>query len=170
MRRLDRRVIRRIIIVTCVCFGIGLAALGYLALRRPARAAQGPAIVLYSGEDFTGEKLVLADTVFDMPVTKDAQGAELNWNDEVRSIVVLGGTWRLYQHGRCNTELDESELAAFDVRTKTPAGGWSCLLSGLSTGPLELPNAAAGGFWRDISSIELVSTQNLPDWAFDLRK
>jgi len=161
---------RRIITFTIICFAVGVAVLAYFVVRDSAAAAPAPQIILFSGENFTGSSVTITDTIFDMPVFKDEKSGELNWNDETRSIIVVSGTWRLYQHGRCNTKLDETDLASFDIKTKEVAGGWSCLLSAISTGPLEIPNPAIGGFWRDISSIELVSTENLPDWAFDLRK
>jgi len=88
----------------------------------------------------------------------------------LRSFVIVSGTWRLYQHGRCNTQLDDTKLLDFNLKEKPEVGGWSTLLSGLSDGPLQIPTVAAGGIWRDVSSIELVSTQNLPDWAMDFRK
>jgi hypothetical protein len=83
----------------------------------------------------------------------------------VRSLVVVSGTWRLWQNGRCNTRLDDTPVEALDVSTKEPEPGWSCLVSATSAGPLELSSGAAGGFLHDVSSIELVSVENLPDWA-----
>jgi hypothetical protein len=80
-------------------------------------------------------------------------------------LIVVSGTWRLFQNGRSNTKLDETPLEALDVRSKEKESGWSTLVSATSRGPLELRSGAAGGFFRDISSIELVSAENLPDWA-----
>jgi hypothetical protein len=39
------------------------------------------------------------------------------------------------------------------------------LVSANSQGPVEIPGVEFGGFAEDVSSIELVSAENLPDWA-----
>jgi hypothetical protein len=151
----------------------GTLIFGYVSWsgRLVAGAAGGAQIILYEGEDFTGNSVTLGDTCFDLPVHKNASSTEeFNWNDEVRSIVIVKGTWRLYQNGRCNTLLDDSTAAETSVKGRLPVGGWSTLISATSRGPLRIPNVAAGGIWRDVSSVELVSDQNLPDWALDFRK
>ena len=150
-----------------------LAALGggIAVLRRPAVSAQDakkPVLILYWEEDFQGPSLEVTGSLRDLPVVTDAFGNQLDWNDRVRSVVVAGGTWRLFQHGRANTRLDDTPLEALDVRTKEKEAGWSCLLSATSAGPPELRSGAAGGFYQDVSSIELVSEENLPDWASPL--
>jgi hypothetical protein len=154
-----------------LAFAAVLAAVYFLVSSDPQPASAGdvlPSITLFSGEDFTGRSLTIAGTCYDMPKEGDGPTA-YDWNDEVRSVVVNGGTWRLYQHGRCNTKLDPTRLADFNVRAKEPEGGWSCLLSATSTGPLKIPNTAAAGFFRDVSSLELVSSRNLPDWSMSFR-
>jgi len=159
---------RRLLLALMVTGALSAAAvLRYQSTRRPAAAAQseGPLLVLYWEEDFQGRALEVTGSLPDLPVEADASGNTFDWNDEVRSIVVVSGTWRLFQNGRSNTKLDETPLAALDVRTKEKESGWSTLVSATSKGPLELRNGAAGGFHRDISSIELVSAENLPDWA-----
>lgn len=139
---------------------------GAFVMRAPSTAAQiGPKIILYWEENFEGRSLELTGTTVDLPIVSDAFGNEFDWNDEVRSIVVVGGTWRVFQNGRLGTRLDATPLEVLDVRAKPKAAGWSCLLSATSRGPLEIPNAAVGDFFHDISSVELVSEQNLPDWA-----
>ena len=156
--------------IYAVLFVLGaLAALASVIgiRKRPVVSAEaGKALlILYWEEDFQGRSLEVTGSLPDLPVQADANGNHFAWNDEVRSVVVAGGTWRLYQNGRANTKLDETPLEALDVRTKEKESGWSTLVSATSAGPLELRNGAAGGFYRDISSIELVSTENLPDWA-----
>lgn len=134
--------------------------------RRPVQAQEGkPLLMLYWEEDFQGRALEVTGSVPDLPLEADAFGNTFDWNDEVRSVVVVSGTWRLFQNGRSNTKLDETPLEALDVRAKEKESGWSTLISATSTGPLEIRNGAVGGFFRDVSSIELVSASNLPDWA-----
>ncbi len=133
------------------------------------RFAEEPLLILYSQEDFQGHGVEITGSVPDLPIDVDARANEFDWNDQVRSIIVVRGTWRLYQHGRCNTVLDDTPTELLNVRAKASRAGWSTLVSATSRGALELPNAAAGGFYRDISSVELVSEQNLPDWAAPTR-
>jgi hypothetical protein len=146
-----------------------VVGVGFSLLREPPVAAQeigrGPLIVVFWEENFKGRSLEVHDTIFDMPVVTDEYKNEFNWSDEVRSILVLRGTWRIYQHGRCNTKLDETKAKDLDVKTKERIPGWSTLVSATSAGPLELSSPASGCFYHDISSIELVSEKNLPDWA-----
>lgn len=145
-------------------------------LRRSTVTAQvkvdpslGPKLILFWEPDFQGPSLEITGTVADMPVIIDANGAEFNWNDNVRSLIVVGGTWRLHQNGRLNTKLDDTPLEILDLRTKETTEGWSCLVSASSTGPLQIANPAAGGFSNDISSVELVSEKNMPDWLLPTR-
>lgn len=152
-----------------IVLGLGLLlAMGLLLVsREPAVSAQAgqPTLIVYWEDDFQGPALEVRGSLPDLPVQVDASGNALDWNDRVRSVVVVSGTWRLYQHGRSNTKLDDTPLSALDVRAKEKEAGWSCLVSATSKGPLALPNGSAGGFYPDISSIELVSAENLPDWS-----
>ena len=147
----------------CALLGLALAA----SLGRPALKAQGgkPLLILYWEEDFQGRSLEVTDTLPDLPKVEDEHGNVFDWNDEVRSLIVVSGTWRLYQHGRLNTRLDDTPLEELDLRAKEREPGWSTLVSATSAGPLKIPNAAAGGFLREVSSVELVSAEDLPDWA-----
>lgn len=151
---------------------IGGALAGIKGPAGSAQAASGdlsqPLLILYWEESFQGRSLEVTGTLPDLPVVKDEFGNELNWNDEVRSIVVASGTWRIFAGGRCGTELDDTPLESLDLSTKKRVPGWSTLLSATSAGPLAIPSEAAGGFYRDISSVELVSEENLPDWASPL--
>jgi hypothetical protein len=157
---------RRTIVLLALAGIVGISlALTAVRWRLPAAALGKPLLVLYWEESFQGRSLEVTGTLADLPVEIDLFGNEFDWNDQVRSITVVSGTWRLYQHGRCNTELDETLLGDLNVAAKQTRAGWSCLISATSARPLELPSAAAGGFEPDISSIELVSEENLPDWA-----
>lgn len=154
---------------TIVVLSLGLVLAGTIGAvsywRSTATAQDVPKIILFWEENFEGRSLEVTGSAIDLPVIGDVFGNEFDWNDEVRSIIVVSGTWRLYQHGRCNTELDQTPLELLDVARKQRRAGWSTLVSATSKGPLELPSAAVGGFFHDISSIELVSEANLPDWA-----
>jgi hypothetical protein len=164
---------KKILLVSLIVLPLGLALTLYLWNRPLPEAVgqvQAPQIVLYTGENFTGRELVVEGTVFDLPLEEDGDGSLFDWNDNVRSLIVVSGTWRLYQNGRLNTALDETRLEALDIRTKGAALGWSALVSATSAGRLEIPNLAAGGLGEDLSSIELVSQANLPDWVFAFRK
>jgi len=130
------------------------------------RIADGPRITLFSEPDFQGLTLEVTDTLVDLPIVLDERGDEFDWNDQVRSVIVVSGTWRLYQHGRCNTDLDDTPLAHLDVAEKLPVTGWSSLVSARTDGPLEIPAPERGGLDRDISSVELVSRSDLPEWVF----
>lgn len=145
---------------------VAASAIGVLAYLRAASAQAGVAeIRLYTGEEFTGRELVIQQTLYDLPSIELSDTEAFYWNDEIRSVVVVSGTWRLYQNGRCNTVLDDTRIAEFDIRTKEDGKGWSCLVSGVSTGEVAFPSCESGGFHCDISSVELVSEENLPDWA-----
>ncbi len=150
--------------------GLAVLSLGLVLValvRKTPLAAQGgkPLLILYWEEDFQGRSLEVTDTLPDLPRVEDRYGNVFDWNDEVRSVIVVSGTWRLYQNGRLNTKLDDTPLEELDLRAKEREPGWSCLLSATSSGPLKIPSPARGGFLRDVSSVELVSPENLPDWA-----
>lgn len=131
----------------------------------PGRAA----LVLYSEPGFLGRSLLVTGSLPDLPREVLTDGSVSDWNDNVRSIRVIQGTWRLYQHGRFNTELDETPLESLNLDSKAPAMGWSALVSASASGEGMYPDGASGCFGEDISSIELVSTENLPEWALALR-
>jgi hypothetical protein len=162
---------RRTVLVLSVVTVLAALGGGIAVLRRPAVSAEDgkrPVLILYSEEDFQGPSLEVTGSLRDLPVETDPDGVQFDWNDRVRSVVVVSGTWRLFQHGRSNTKLDDTPLEALDLRTKEKETGWTCLLSATSAGPLELPSGAVGAFYQDVSSIELVSEENLPDWASPL--
>lgn len=163
---------KRAILVLGAAVGAGVVVVCAFSRReaRVVRAGSGPAIVLYTGEGFQGRSVALEGTALDLPAYLDQDGSEFNWNDQVRSLVVLGGTWRLYQHGRLNTRLDDTPIEEFDLRTKLPDEGWSALVSATSGGPLKVSDVRECGIGSDISSVELISEENLPDWALGLRK
>jgi hypothetical protein len=125
---------------------------------------QGPELIVYSGE-FDGRSLRVRSTLLDMPEEETPEGETYDWNDRVSSIVVVRGTWRLFENGRRNTELDETPLEALDVSSKEAVGGWSCVVSAGPGGPVRV--TARDGLFADdeISSIELVSDRALPDAA-----
>lgn len=134
-------------------------------LARAGGEVRGPAMILYSEENFGGRYFVVTGTLFDMPKEELEDGEIFYWNDNVRSIRVLSGTWRLCQHGRLNTALDDEELSTLDVSAKARSVGWAALVSAGEKGPGEYPSAAGWGWAPDISSIELVSEEVLPEWA-----
>ena len=143
-------------------------ALSAYVLRGPESTAQensGARIFLYLEPNFQGPGMEVTGSLVDIRPMEDVNGVEIEWNDQVRSIIVEKGTWRLHQNGRFGTKLDDTPLAELDVRTKESVEGWSCLISATSQGPLRIASPSAGGFAHDISSIELVSEENLPDWA-----
>jgi hypothetical protein len=157
---------------------IGLAALGVLpatvyCLLRGSAWAQAeedePALVLYSEAGFQGRSVTLTRSVADMPAEILADGSVFHWNDNVRSVRILRGTWRFYEHGRFNTELDETPLESFDASTKAPVSGWTVLVSAASSGEVRHRDGWTGGFGAGVSSVELVSSRNLPDWAVSVR-
>lgn len=124
-----------------------------------------PELIIYWEGDFTGPSLRITGTLLDMPVELNRAGEEYSWNDVIASVVVVRGTWRLYQHGRCNTAIDDTPLAELDLAQKADSEGWSCLVSGNSSGEVSYPGKNCVFAPNDISSIELVSPDNLPDWA-----
>jgi len=131
----------------------------------------GAVIVLYSETGFRGRQLVVERSLPDLPVLTGADGGEeFDWNDNVRSVRVLSGTWRVFQHGRFNTALDETPIASFDASAKPLAGGWSTLLSPDGSGPLEIPDLlSCGVVTPEISSLRLVSERPMPPWLLTSR-
>jgi hypothetical protein len=130
-----------------------------------AAAGGKPEIIFYSEPDFQGRELHILEDTVDLPFEDLADGAQMLWNDNIGSILVVSGTWRVYQHGRMNTVLDDTPRAALDVYSKPATSGWSSLLSGTSRGALAVASPELMGIGRDISSVQLVSWENLPDWA-----
>lgn len=142
----------------------------WLLPRRPSTAAAagaaGPLLVVYSGPNFTGRSLEVTGTLADLPVVAASdKEPEFHWNDAIRSLRIVRGSWRFHENGRLNREIDDTPLEALDLSTKAPVAGWSSLLSATSAGPLAIAAVELAGLGLDISSIELVSDQNLPDWA-----
>ncbi len=161
------------IVLSAVSFllGIGASLLILRGAREPhvATALLKPEIIFYSQPNFQGRELHLYQDAVDLPVEDLADGTKMLWNDNVASIIVVSGTWRLYQHGRMNTALDDTPRESLDVRTKSPATGWSSLISANSLGPLRIASPELAGIDYDISSVELVSALNLPDWVYRSR-
>jgi len=146
--------------------GLVLVLGGLLSPPAPAGAeVVGPALLLYSEENFGGRCLLVTSTLLDMPKEELEDGTVFYWNDSVKSVRVLGGTWRLCEHGRLNTALDDDELSRLDVSTKARSVGWAALVSAGEEGPGDYPTAAGWGWAPDISSVELVSEEVLPEWA-----
>jgi hypothetical protein len=163
---------KKAIVSSIVVFLLGVAS-GLTIFRgqsdlRAAAAGGTPEIILYSEPDFQGRELHLYKDAVDLPFDQLGD-AILPWNDSVGSIVVVSGTWRLYQHGRLNTEIDDTALEALDVRQKAAATGWSSALSATSRGPLRIASPEHAGIGHDISSVQLVSSENLPDWLYEER-
>ncbi len=132
---------------------------------RRREGEHGPELIVYSGGEFDGRSLRVQSTLLDMPEEETAEGEIYDWNDRISSIVVVRGTWRLFENGRRNTELDETPLEALDVSSKEAVGGWSCVVSAGPAGPVRV-TARDGLFAAEaISSIELVSDRALPDAA-----
>jgi hypothetical protein len=161
---------KRMSLLAVLVLVVAVPLIYVFAPTKRSRAGEGPQVILYTGENFTGKAIALQGTVYDLPLTPEQDGTAYDWNDQVRSLVVVGGTWRLYQNGRCNTRLDETKLDEFDIRGKLPDEGWCALVSATSRGQYEVPDVSAAGIGKDMSSIELISTENLPDWAMGLRK
>jgi hypothetical protein len=160
------------IVISVVAFLMGSAAT-VLFIRGGDKAYAGgaarPEIIFYSEPDFQGRAFHFFESTLDLPYEEFADGSKFLWNDNIKSFIVVSGTWRLYQHGRLNTSLDDTPPHLLDVRTKVSVKGWSTLVSATSRGPLYIASPELGGIDLDISSIELVSEQNLPDWAFRAR-
>ena len=126
--------------------------------------ARGPELIVYSGDEFDGRSLCVRSTLLDMPEEEMANGEVYDWNDRISSIVVVRGTWRLYENGRYNTELDETPLEELDVTAKQAVGGWSCVVSA-GSGPVRVNNRDGLFADNDISSIELLSERALLEAA-----
>ena len=158
---------------TVILSGVGVLGLTMALIVTWPRAslsqAGGPELWLYSEENFTGRAIRVLGTVLDMPAEENLDGTLFEWNDNVKSLVVMGGTWRLYQHGRLNTQLDDTPVDAVDVRVLPATPGWSALVSAPTGGTLEVPNLQSAGLALDISSIEFLSTESLPSWSSSLR-
>jgi hypothetical protein len=150
-------------IVACVVVTLG-AVLFYRAGDSKAQG-QGAEAVIYWEEEGVRRTLVINETILDMPLGTDAAGDEYSWNDQITKIEVVRGTFRVYQHGRSNTELDDTKLDALDVRTKSPAMGWSCLISASAHGSVVYDKTNGVFPPNEISSIEVISDQTLPTWA-----
>jgi hypothetical protein len=121
------------IVLSVVSFLLGVGAT-VLILRESrehhvATALLKPEIILYSQPNFQGREVHLYQDAVDLPSEELADGTKVLWNDNVASVIVVSGTWRLYQHGRMNTALDDTPRESLDVRTKSPASGWSSLIS-----------------------------------------
>jgi hypothetical protein len=74
-------------------------------------------VILYSGENYTGESLALLQSAASLV------GNPYNFNDEARSIRVLGGVWKFYTNvnfsGSVKTRVGphaDSVLGSFDQR------------------------------------------------------
>lgn len=159
----------RRVTLLCMSFVVFLIAIewpsGSTAEDGPAerrREGRRPELIVYSGSEFDGRSLRVRSTLLDMPKEEISDDDIHDWNDRISSIVVVRGTWRLYQNGRCNTELDETSLAELDVTTKQAAGGWSCIVSAGTNGPVRLTSRDGLFANNDISSIELLSERALP--------
>ena len=77
-------------------------------------------------------------------------GEELSWDENISSVVVRGGTWRLCEASDFNRV----------------SGGWSTLVSAGMHGELRQSASECGGWTNDsISSIQLVSEGGMEDWA-----
>lgn len=154
------------ILLALAGFLVILAATGFLERSGPASAqGEGPVLLVYSEEDFGGRCLVVTGSLVDLPKEELEDGSSFDWNDNVRSLRVLSGTWRLCQHGRLNTVLDDLQFTESQIAEKARATGWSALVSAGPGGPSEHPSASGWGWAQDISSIDLLSGEPLPDWA-----
>ncbi|MGQ9588903.1 MAG: beta/gamma crystallin-related protein [Planctomycetota bacterium] len=147
--------------------GVGLCVLGGGLGPPPWANAQGegPTLLLFSEEDFGGRCLVVTGSLFELPKEVTEEGCAFDWNDNVRSLRVLSGTWRLCQHARLNTLLDDEPLSDVELSKKFRAKGWSCLVSAGADGPAEHRSAEGWGWVPEISSVELLSSEPLPEWA-----
>ena len=63
----------------------------------PGQAEEVPLLILYSGENFSGEVREIYDPIYALP--------DLRFNDRARSVAVLSGQWEVCEHsdftGRC---------------------------------------------------------------------
>jgi hypothetical protein len=155
--------------ITIAAFLVGVIA-GSILFRSSrdlqAGAASKPEIIFYSEPGFQGHALHISEDAVDLPFEEFADGTKLLWNDNVGSIVVVSGTWRIFQHGRMNTLLDDTPRELLNLAAMPPVKGWSSVLSATSRGPLRLASLELGAIGADISSVQLVSSQNLPDWLY----
>ncbi len=142
-----------------------LASIVFVLEKSSESVARGrkPELIVFSGDEFDGRSLEVHGSLYDMTRETNADGSIHAWNDSISSIIVVRGTWRLYQNGRCNTRLDDTPLKRLDIRKKEAAGGWSCIVSASPDRPLRLTTHDGVFADDDISSIELVSDKALPD-------
>lgn len=157
---------KKYVISGVICLVVALVSFKLFVEDKPeAKAFGDPEIIVYSGPNFTGKELTLTHSMFDLPKEDLGDGKVFNWNDNIRSVVVVSGTWRLFEHGRANTTLDGEKIEHFNRDNKAEVPGWSTLVSADSRGVLELGQPGVGGWGDGISSVHLVSDRNLPDWA-----
>lgn len=141
--------------VTAIC----LSVTGFVATGERVTNASEPEglLVVYMGENQTGRSLTVTSSLPDLPVLTDENGDEFDWNDQIVSIEVRKGVWRLYEHGRFNTELDDTPIEDWVRSNRESVDGWSCVVFppasgspayGTENGPLRR---------RLISSIEMLS-------------
>ncbi|MBI4604273.1 MAG: beta/gamma crystallin family protein [Planctomycetes bacterium] len=157
------------VVVSVVAFAAGVATALFFSRGAgdlQAAAALKPEIIFYSQPNFQGREVHLYGDAVDLPYEDLADGTQMLWNDNVGSLIVVSGTWRLYQHGRMNTALDDTPLELLDLGSKVQIGGWSSLVSGTTAGPLKIASVEHLGVGPDISSVQLVSSLNLPDWVY----
>ncbi len=157
------------IVFSLVTFLLGFAAALILSRGgrdRQAVAALKPEIIFYSEPNFQGREFHLFEDAVDLPYEDLPDGTQMLWNDNIGSIVVVSGTWRLYQNGRMNTVLDDTPMELVDVKTQAPVSGWSSVVSATSLGPLKIASPDLLGIGSDISSVQLISILNLPDWIY----
>ena len=106
-----------------------------------------PRLVVYADADFSGRSLTITDTLIDMPKSDD-----FDWNDQISSIEVLEGTWRLYEHGRLH-QLRERKRGE-----PNRVGGWSCVI----TAPARISGTDGRFGDNSISSIERIANHTIP--------
>lgn len=155
----------RLVVGLLIIVAVAGISLALVQTKTSAEEPQKPLLLVYWDTDFGGRCLEITGDLLDLPKCVSDDGTELDWNDQISSIVVVSGTWRLCQHGRANTEEVKDEASPDNVVAR-PVSGWSCLVSAGSTGATKCAKPEGGGWANDeISSIQLVSTENLPDWA-----
>ena len=126
---------------------------------RKVSAASSAKIRVFEHVSFLGANLDIQQSTRVLPSIPDSANPDdvFDWNDKISSIIVIKGTWRLYEHSNFN--LDECGNAV---------PGWVYVVSGSDNAPggIAYPCPPSAGFKNDeISSIELVSEENLPDWV-----
>ena len=107
--------------------------------RKSTRAAE---IEVFWDTGFEGRSLVITDSLAELPTFTTETGEEFSWDENISSIVLRAGTWRLCQESDFNR----------------PRGGWSVLVSAGEHGVVRQSASECGGWTNDgISSIQLVS-------------